>query len=277
MGDLESHFISQFKSQFIGDDGAVVGDFIYSSDAFCEDTHFKREWMSIEQIAKKAMIVNISDAVAMNAKPLYALVNVMIPKDLTPKDTQRLAQALQNCAKEYGCEIIGGDTVGGDKLHFGITIVSKSTNPLTRGGLKEGDLLAYTGTLGESLRDLNILLAGGNVSSSSKFVKPLLRAEFVYEVREYIKAGMDISDGLYCDTNKILDYNHLGFEEIVNIPPDTGESGEEYEMLISFDPQNKNMVLDIANRFKLPLTIFAKVSKNSHRYPCKSHHFEDRI
>ena len=36
-----------------------------------ENVHFKKEWMSLKQIAYKSMIVNISDAIVMNAKPLF--------------------------------------------------------------------------------------------------------------------------------------------------------------------------------------------------------------
>ncbi len=64
----EEFFISNFSSGFIGDDGAFIDGFVYSKDLFCEDIHFKREWMSLESIAKKSMLVNISDAFAMNAK-----------------------------------------------------------------------------------------------------------------------------------------------------------------------------------------------------------------
>ena len=37
----------------IGDDGAIVDEFIYSKDAFFENVHFKTSWMSYYQIAKK--------------------------------------------------------------------------------------------------------------------------------------------------------------------------------------------------------------------------------
>ncbi|MDR2342313.1 MAG: thiamine-phosphate kinase, partial [Campylobacteraceae bacterium] len=67
--DKESFVISQFQNEFIGDDGAVVGKWVYSKDIFAEDIHFKKEWLTLSQIAKKAMLVNISDAIAMNAKP----------------------------------------------------------------------------------------------------------------------------------------------------------------------------------------------------------------
>ena len=138
--DKEQYLINTLSSKHIGDDAAVIGNTLYSMDAFFEDVHFKRSWMSMAQIGRKAMLVNLSDAIAMNAKPQYALVTVSIPPELTHDEIDELTKSLQNTAAEYDCEIIGGDTIGGEKLHLSITIISKSDNPLLRTTLKEGDL-----------------------------------------------------------------------------------------------------------------------------------------
>ena len=128
--DKEHYLISKLSSKYIGDDAAVVGDTLYSMDAFFEDVHFKREWMSMAQIGRKAMLINLSDAIAMNAKPQFALVTVALPADLSHEDIDALTTSMENTAREFGCEIIGGDTVGGDKLHLSITIISHSDTPL---------------------------------------------------------------------------------------------------------------------------------------------------
>ncbi len=271
--DKEHYLINNLSSKYIGDDAAVVGDTLYSMDAFFEDVHFKREWMSLAQIGRKAMLVNISDAIAMNAKAKFALVTISLPENLSFKDIDELTSSMESTAKEYGCEIIGGDTVGADKLHISITIISKSDKPLLRKGLSEGDLLAFTGTLGESKRDLDALIRGENISKNSRFYEPKLRAEFIQNARPFIKVGMDISDGLYCDTNKLLDINKYGFNMLININDSEGFSGEEYEMLIGFNKDSLEEVQSIAKAINLPLTVFAKVAKNSDRFPCKSHHF----
>ncbi|MDM5271649.1 thiamine-phosphate kinase [Sulfurovum sp. zt1-1] len=271
--DKEQYLINSLTSEHIGDDAAVIGDTLYSMDAFFEDTHFKREWMSLTQIARKAMLVNISDAVAMNAKPKYALVTLSLPHDIKDYEIELLTEALESTAKEFGCEIIGGDTIGGDKLHLSITIISKSDDPLFRTGLKEGDMLAYTGVLGESLANLQALMQGEKIDENAKFYEPLLRVEFVEKARSFLRVGMDISDGLYCDTNKLLDINKYGKEDLLLIDDNIGLSGEEYEMLIGFDPVHLETLKKIAEETGTPLTVFAKVTKNSERYPCKSHHF----
>jgi thiamine-monophosphate kinase len=242
-------------------------------DAFFEDTHFKREWMSVAQIGRKAMLINLSDAIAMNAQPQYALVTVSIPKTMTESEIDELTQSMEKTAKEYGCEIIGGDTIGGDKLHLSITIVSQSNTPLLRTGLQEGDLLAYTGVLGGSKRDLDALYRGEKVADDSRFFDPTLRADFVAKARPLLRTGMDISDGLFCDTNKMLDINKYGFHEFEKVDDEIGLSGEEFEMLVSFAPEHYSQVMQIAEETNTPLTVYAKVAKNDDRYTCKSHHF----
>ncbi len=271
--DKEQYLINRLSSKHIGDDAAVIGDTLYSMDAFFEDVHFKRAWMSIAQIGRKAMLINLSDAIAMNAQPQFALVTVSIPKELTETQIDELTFSMESTAKEYGCEIIGGDTIGGDKLHLSITIISKSDTPLLRKGLKEGDLLAYTGTLGESKRDLDALYRGEKIAENSRFLEPTLRAEFISKARPFLRTGMDISDGLFCDTNKMLDINKYGFQLFDTISDEIGHSGEEYEMLVSFAPEHYSEVMQIAKETDTPLNVYAKVAKNDERFSCKSHHF----
>ena len=82
--DKERLIIDKFSNSFIGDDGAVVsherGEWVYSKDLFCEGTHFLAGWLSMEEIARKAMLVNLSDAVAMNAEPKFVLLGLGLPK-----------------------------------------------------------------------------------------------------------------------------------------------------------------------------------------------------
>jgi thiamine-monophosphate kinase len=271
--DKESFFINRMHSEAIGDDAAVMGAWLYSADAFFEDTHFKRTWMTPEQIGRKAMLVNLSDAVAMAAYPRYALVTAGIPPDMSEEALCRLAEGLRGTAAEYDCEIIGGDTVKSDKLHLSITIVSYSEHPLLRSGIQEGDLLAFTGHIGRSARNLEALFRGESLPPDAPFFEPVLRSRFVYEARPFLRAGMDISDGLFCDTNKLLDTNKTGLEPLMKIDERDGLGGEDYEMLVAFDPKHEKSVREIARRTDTPLNVFARIRNNRFRFPCKSHHF----
>ncbi len=271
--DLENYFISQFCTKYIGDDAAIVDGLIYSKDAFFENVHFKKEWMNYKEIAKKAMLVNISDAVAMNAKPLYALLSVAMPKDITKQDAKALAEGFKEVAKEYAMEIIGGDTIANTKLDITITIISRSKRPLLRKGMKKGDLLAYTGDLGRSAKDLRKLFCNGRINKNSKFIAPSLRWDFIQKTRKYLRCGMDISDGLFSDLEKLSHVNTLGYRFFRKIPKNVACSGEEYEVLFSFDKRYKTAIIRQAKRTRTKVNIFAVATNKRFSNSCKRHHF----
>jgi len=271
--NLENYFISLFNNNYIGDDAAVIGNFIYSKDAFFEDVHFKKEWMSYYQIAKKAMLVNISDAIAMNANPCYALLSVAMPKSMDKKAMRELAAGFKDAAKCYNIEIVGGDTISNTKLDISVTIISQSKKPLFRKGIRKGYLLAYTGELGRSAKDLQKLFRGGKINKKSKFVNIVLREAFVQRAARYLKAGMDISDGLFSDLQKILKLNRCGISFDKKILKSKGCSGEEYEMLVAFDRRDKKALLRRSAQSRTKITIFANATRKKYVNRCKAHHF----
>ena len=180
---------------------------------------------------------------------------LLLPADLSHDDIDELTKSMENTAKEFGCEIIGGDTVGGDKLaSFNCDYSPKVMILFCVTGLEEGNLLAFTGTLGESKRDLLELFEGKKIDKNSRFYEPKLRSEFIQKARPFLQVGMDISDGLYCDTNKLLDINKYGFELLKNINDDVGFSGEEYEMLIGFKKEHLEAIKEVSESLNLPLT-----------------------
>ncbi len=271
--DKESFFISLFDKKYIGDDGAVIDDTIYSKDLFCENIHFKREWMSLEQIAYKSMIINISDAIVMNAKPHYALIGIKIPSSFSTKQMKELSKGFIKASCEYDFEIIGGDTISGDKLDISITLISKSLAPTLRTNLQIGDLVAFTGELGSVKKDLEKLLAGKKIDKNSKFIKPILKADFFYEVAPFINAALDISDGLSKDLSRLSKLNSVDFEFFCNFSKDILCSGEEYEILFTFSEKNLAMIEKIAKKHNTNITVFAKAVEGSYALECKENHF----
>jgi thiamine-monophosphate kinase len=270
----EEYFISGFSNSKIGDDGAVIGDQVYSKDLFCEDIHFKLSWMSLKAIAKKSMLVNISDAIAMNAKPKSALIGIVIPRCFSLEQLRELSSGFEEVARKYGIEIIGGDTTSGDKLLISITIISHTTRPTFRSGMRRGDLIAYSGKLGESKKGLSTLLRGGKLTSKSKFVTPVLRGDFFYEAAKYVSAGLDISDGLSKDLSRLSKINKLGVKFLKKIPKVVMCSGEEYEMLFSFKKKNLAKMRAIAKKHRVELTVFAKATPGKYVSCCKENHFK---
>jgi len=271
--NLESYFISQFKNRHIGDDGALIGEYVYSKDAFFENVHFKSSWMSYYQIARKAMLVNLSDAIAMNAEPKYILLSVAMPRSITKQQMRELAEGFQDVASEFGAEIIGGDTISNSKLDITITVISKTKRPLKRVGVKNNYLLAYTGVLGRSKKDLQKVLNLGTLHKKSKFVDIKLSQKFISNAQRVLKSGMDISDGLFSDLEKLAQVNRVGFKFMHQITRDVGCSGEEYEMLVAFSKRDRKTVLRRATQSRTKLTIFAQSTRKKYTNRCKSHHF----
>jgi thiamine-monophosphate kinase len=274
----ENFFIKQFTDKRIGDDGAVVlhkkGKWVYSSDSFFEDVHFKMTWLSLEQIAHKAMLVNISDVIVMNAKPTYALLNVAIPHNFDEIQLTQLANGFKKVAKQYNIKIIGGDTIANDKLHISITLISKTKNPTYRTGATKGDMVCYTGDIGSVQKDLNSLLQGQTIDKNSKFIKPQLKFEFFKKISKYTNCAMDISDGLCFELERLSRINDVGFEFLYDIPYADMCSGEEYEILFVINPKHQQKVLQIANKQKVALNFFAVVRDGIYRHDCAEHHFE---
>jgi thiamine-monophosphate kinase len=277
--DKENYFIKQFTKKdddFIGDDGVVINNIVYSTDSFFEDIHFKRKWLSLKQIGQKAMLVNISDSIVMNAVAKYALLNVAIPKNFTKKQLKSLAKGFKKVAKQYGIKIIGGDTIANVKLDISITIISyikKGLKPIYRSGAKKNDLLCYTNNLGSCKKDLQKLFNGKKISKNSKFIKPKLHQKFFYEISPFISSALDISDGLFFELQRLSKINNIDFEFFKNIPKKIGCSGEEYEILFAFNPKYKKKILKIAKKHNIKLNIFAKAIAGNYKCLCKKHHF----
>ena len=274
--NAENYFINAFRSgrSAIGDDGALIGEWVYSKDVFFENVHFKKTWLSPYQVGYKAMMINLSDAVAMNAAPKYALLGVAMPKSMSFHQMKELSEGLRTAAQQFGVEIIGGDTISNVKLDLSVTVISEAgKKPLVRRGMKVGDWIAHTGNIGNSAKELRYLMAGGKVHSKSRFAMPVLRQEFVRKASRYLRSGMDVSDGIFSDIEKLCRASGVGIRFQRKVPKRIGCSGEEYEMLIAFSPRQMPAVRRIAALTRTPLKTIGRVRRGKFTNRCKAHHF----
>jgi len=84
---------------------------------------------------------------------------------------------------------------------------------------------------------------------------------------------MDISDGLFFELERLSKASKIGFEFFYDIDDEIGTSGEEYEILFSFNEKNLEKIKKIALKHKIKLNLFAKAVKGKYRTDCKNHHF----
>ena len=156
--DKERYIFEKFRSKLNGDDCAVIGERAYCKDLFVEGVHFRRGWLSLREIGAKAMLVNISDMIATNARAKYALLGLALPREIGTREIDELCAGVSETAREWGIRIIGGDTVGSDRIALSVSLIGKCKRPVFRSGARVGDLIAHTGELGSVGRDLAVLL-----------------------------------------------------------------------------------------------------------------------
>ena len=156
--DKEQYIFEKFRSKLNGDDCAVIGERAYCKDLFVEGVHFRRGWLSLREIGAKAMLVNISDMIATNARAKYALLGLALPREIGTREIDELCAGVSETAREWGIRIIGGDTIGSDRIALSVSLIGKCKRPVFRSGARVGDLIAHTGELGSVGRDLAVLL-----------------------------------------------------------------------------------------------------------------------
>jgi len=270
--ELFISFIS--SSKFQGDDGAFCNGYVYSKDAFFENIHFKRKWLTPKQIAIKASLVNISDVIAMNATPKYALLSIAMPKNINPQEIKELSEGFLEVAKKYNYEIIGGDTIANNKLDITMTFISTTKKPIFRNNIKHNEIICFTGNLGSVKKDLNCLFRGKKIKKTSKFITPIIRDKFMKKASRYITSALDISDGLFKELERLSKVNKIGYKFFKKFDKNIGCSGEEYELLFSVNKNNLKYIQNIAKITKTPITIVGIAKKNKkYKSICKENHF----
>jgi thiamine-monophosphate kinase len=145
----------------LGDDAVVTerrdSAVIWTTDTMVAGEHFLPERSLWQDVGWKALAVNVSDIAAMGGKPHLALVTLMLPPDFCVEDALALYRGLNECAVEYGVTVAGGDVVGSPVFAVTVALSGWAYTPrlgqpvvLRRDTARKGDLVAVSGTLGDS-------------------------------------------------------------------------------------------------------------------------------
>ena len=88
----------------IGDDAAVLeasaADGVLSVDVQVEDVHFRREWLTLEDIGHRALSSALSDLAAMCARPRAALCAWILPPSLGDAELYAIADGTAEAARQ---------------------------------------------------------------------------------------------------------------------------------------------------------------------------------
>jgi thiamine-monophosphate kinase len=244
-----------------GDDCAFVpagtGVLALSTDTSVEGVHFRREWLSLEEIGWRAAAGALSDLAAVAAEPIGVLAALVLPDAIGEAETVELMRGVGHATTSVGGKVLGGDLSGGPTLTLTITVVGSCVAPIRRTGASPGDTLWVTGSLGGSRAALASLEAGDPPPAAARaaFAHPEPRVQAArWLARRGARAMIDLSDGLAGDAGHLAAASAVRLRiDLGGVPahPDlvtrvarTGESaaalaamgGEDYELLVAMPP-----------------------------------------
>lgn len=290
----ESNIIDYLKKlsaagsyQFKDDVAEILPEFgkslIVSSDMIYEDVHFLRRDGGFN-IATKLLRVNLSDIASSGAQPKYYLLNYCISHDQNHQQFfEDFALGLKSTQEDFKISLIGGDTIKtrnkSDRLCFSVTIfgtIDQGKN-LLRQNARSGDLIYVTDYIGDAYLGLQINCGKEFPNLNQEQKRYLLNRHLVPNPRvifgqELVKNNLskcacDISDGLIKDLGNICKSSNLSadiyLEQIPISKPAIASRanknelincGDDYELIFTIEPRNKEKLLEIANKLNLKVS-----------------------
>ena len=196
-----------------GDDAAVLrirhGHVVVSTDLMVEGRHFRRDWVSAEDVGHRAAAQNISDINAMGGVATSLTVGLAAPPDLPAQWALELARGIADEAALVGASVVGGDLTTADQVVISVTALGTCTQaPVVRSGARPGDVLALFGRQGWAAGGLAVL--GRGFRSPRVLVEAYRRPEPPYAAGKVAaEAGatamIDISDGLLAEARHLAE------------------------------------------------------------------------
>ncbi len=281
---LIEHLTHNFKPALkstvkaIGDDAAVIQfkdkQAVISTDLLIEGVHFDLSYMPLKNLGYKAVVVNLSDISAMNARPTQIMVSIAVSNRFPVEALEELYEGIGLAAKKYKVDLVGGDTTSSSKgMLISITAIGQADAPqiVYRSGAKANDLLVVSGDLGAAYLGLQVLEREKAVFKVNpenqpdltpytylveRQLKPEARTDIIelLEVLQVRPTSMiDISDGLSSEILHLCRQSKVGcnvYEDKLPLDPSVISGceefridstlvalsgGEDYELLFTID------------------------------------------
>jgi thiamine-monophosphate kinase len=198
-----------------GDDAAVLeGGWVVSTDLAVEDVHFRRSWLSDEEIGYRAACAALSDLAAMAAEPAAVLVSMSAPRG-GKVDVAAVQAGVRAAAAAVGASVIGGDmSRSPGPLFIDVVVLGRTDRPVSRVGAHAGDEIWVSGTLGAGAAAIHVWDDGGMPADAlrDRFARPTPRIALA---RDLAAAGvpvamLDVSDGLAGDAGHLAAASEVG-------------------------------------------------------------------
>lgn len=188
---------------------------VVAVDTLVSGVHFRAKAKS-EDVAYKAVAVNLSDLAAMGAIPVAVAVG-LAAEALSGSWIDGFRRGLTEIANEFGIEVVAA---GFNRGPLSVSVEAMGRIPpdaaLKRSGARAGDRICVTGTLGDA--GLGLAVSRGEVAlpqDEAEYVlrrldRPEPRLAAGVRLRGVATSAIDISDGLAGDLNHILEQSGVG-------------------------------------------------------------------
>ena len=248
----------------IGDDAAVL-DFkdkktIVSTDLLIEGVHFDLAYVPLKHLGYKAVVVNVSDICAMNAKPTQITVSIAVSNRFPVEALEELYEGIKLAAKVYDVDIVGGDTTSSQKgMILSITAIGEADAEeiVYRNGANDNDLLVLTGDVGSAYMGLQVLEREKEVFKVNPNSQPDLDA-YTYLIERQLKpeARKDVKEllkALEIKPTSMIDVSDGLSSEIIHLCKNSGVGCNLYEEKIPLDPE----FINVCEEFNIDSTTVA--------------------
>ncbi len=248
----------------IGDDAAVLSfgekKIVVSTDLLIEGIHFDLSYMPLKHLGYKAVVVNISDICAMNAKPTQITVSIAVSNRFPLEALDELFDGIALASEYYKVEVIGGDTTSSQKgLIISITAIGEIDQDqlVYRNGAKPTDLLVVSGDIGSAYMGLQVLEREKQVFQVNPNSQPDLDM-YSYLIERQLKpeARTDIRTLLFAleiHPTAMIDISDGLSSEIIHICKQSAVGCNLYEDKLPLDPQ----FISVCEEFNLDATTVA--------------------
>lgn len=286
-----------------GDDAAVLrprdgADLVVTTDAFVAGRHWRPGLLPLAGVGRRLAAANLSDLAAMGATPRWAVIACGVPAGTAEAETRAIEQACAAALAAEGAAVVGGNLSATDgAAWFAVTLLGEVARgaALTRGGAREGDVLAVTGYPGRAAAVLALALdvepatlAGVPEALAAAYAAPpcRVRAARAMAAAGGVHAAIDLSDGLAGDLAHLMRASDAGAVlDAGRWPVDAAlyaaaarlaqrtqgeaaetiaarlplEPGDDYELLLAIAPERFDACRAAAAAEGAPLTVIGEV------------------
>jgi thiamine-monophosphate kinase len=241
------------------------------------------------QVARKSIVSCVSDFAAKGLTPSVCILSLGLPRSISLSTIKELTYGFKRASKEFGINIIGGDTNHSNEFTIDCSMFGHSNLPIStipaQSGAKPEDVIVTSGVFGQTAAGLKIVLNNAKVRKQfkakylSSVMLPTPRLKFGISLRKLLSSSIDSSDGLASSLCRLAIRSNVDFH-VERIPIASGidefaiengilskelvlYGGEEFEIVGTIPVGRLNRARQVARSEGLKLIEMGRVSSGT--------------